>query len=31
MVSGVPSWIVLLGKMKESRDCDAEAINVHAG
>lgn len=28
MVSGVPSWIVLLGKMKESRDCDGEAINV---
>lgn len=26
--SGVPSWIVLLGKMKESRDCDAEARNV---
>lgn len=29
MVSGVPSWISLLGKMKESRDCDAEARNVH--
>lgn len=29
MVSGVPSEIVLLGKMKESRDCDGEAINVH--
>ena len=28
MVSGVPSWIAALGKMKESRDCDAEARNV---
>ena len=28
MASGVPSWIVLSGNMKESRDCDAEARNV---
>jgi hypothetical protein len=24
MVSGVPSWMAFLGKMKESRDCDKE-------